>query len=143
GGIQPRWIGRCPDCGAWDALEAQRVEKSARRDPQQGAARAFALLADHPDDSSVATDTVARPITRIDAGDDRLGRLPTGLAELDRVLGGAAPSGSRGSNGGFVPGSAILIGGAPGIGKSTLLLQAAQSMASRGVRVLYVSSEES
>src|SRR5690606_22119537 len=78
---------------------------------------------------------LAAPIGEIDeAAPDAPGRrrVVTGIHELDRVLGG-----------GLVPGSAILVGGDPGIGKSTLLLQAAASLASRGVRTLYVTSEES
>jgi DNA repair protein RadA/Sms len=86
------------------------------------------------------TAVVARPISEIDADASPLERLPTGINEFDRVLGGATESKDPR---GLVPGSAVLIGGEPGIGKSTLLLQAAAAWAARGTRVLYVSSEES
>lgn len=139
GGVQSRWMGKCPDCGAWDSLDVQRVDKAAHRDPQKGVVQAWATLAEGGDAllGAAAGEISAKPISRIDDATASLGRISTGIGELDRVLGGASGSG------GFVPGSAVLIGGSPGIGKSTLLLQAASSLAGRGIRVLYVSSEES
>jgi DNA repair protein RadA/Sms len=102
-----KWQGSCPACGEWNVLEAARA--SARTDrPPPAAARAVALPA------------AATPP-----------RLPSGLTELDRVLGG-----------GIVPGSVTLLGGDPGIGKSTLLLQVAARVAARAP-VLYASGEES
>lgn len=107
----PRWLGRCPECGAWSSL----VETSPSRAEKRGgtAARATAIpLAE--------VETAERP------------RTTTGIGELDRVLGG-----------GLVPGAVILLGGEPGIGKSTLLLQAAARLAAAKEPVLYVSAEES
>lgn len=118
---QARWIGKCPDCGAWDSLEPQRIDPDARVAPSW--------------DAPEGEGPRAAPIGRPDTPDAP--RLPTGIGELDRVLGG----GEEGR--GLVPGSVVLIGGAPGIGKSTLMLQASASMASRGERILYISSEES
>lgn len=111
----PKWSGRCPACGEWNTLE-EDVEVTG------AAARANAAglpLAEPP-----------IPITEVDA--DAGKPIPSGVAELDRVLGG-----------GLVPGSVTLLGGEPGIGKSTLLLQVLAARASTGQRVLYVSAEES
>ncbi len=105
-----KWLGRCPDCGAWDALEEQRLSN------QQ-----LAPVNDY---------VKPQPLTRRPEQD--FGRVRTGIEELDRVLGG-----------GIVAGSVILIGGDPGIGKSTLLLHMLSALASQGKRVLYVSGEES
>jgi len=140
GAVHPKWMGKCPDCGTWDSLEESRVNAAAERDAQQGLAAKFAFDADEAALGASATlgssdSPVAAPIGQIDeTSPDAPGRrrIVTGVHELDRVLGG-----------GLVPGSAILVGGDPGIGKSTLLLQAAASLASRGVRTLYVTSEES
>ncbi|MFN7177191.1 MAG: DNA repair protein RadA [Thermaurantiacus sp.] len=115
GSVQARWMGQCPDCGAWNSLQREEgaaatpfAKKHSLKDGGQ------------PIDLQLLNAEVALPQ-----------RLPTGLAELDRALGG-----------GLVPGSAILIGGDPGIGKSTLLLQAAGRVAADGRRVAYVSGEE-
>jgi DNA repair protein RadA/Sms len=138
GSVHPKWMGKCPDCGTWDSLEESRVNASADRDAQQGLAAKFSF---DPDEATLGASAfgadapVAAPIGLIDeTSPDAPGRkrIVTGVHELDRVLGG-----------GLVPGSAILVGGDPGIGKSTLLLQAAASLASRNVRTLYVTSEES
>ncbi len=132
-------MGKCPDCGGWDTMDAERAEKGSKRDPQKGLVEAWASLGDGAD---VPSAEMARPIAEVGQGDE-VARISTGIGELDRVLGaGEARNGSADSRG-IVPGSSILIGGTPGIGKSTLLLQAAASLASRGTRVLYVSSEES
>ncbi len=160
GALQNKWMGKCPDCGAWDALEAQRVEPKSKVDPRAAAARAFVNAAavaeanEGPDapgtrrggrGGGVGADDAgggihleplvpaspALPIGEIETTGAST-RIATGIAEFDRVLGG-----------GIVPASAILLGGDPGIGKSTLLLQAAQALAARGHRTLYVSSEES
>jgi DNA repair protein RadA/Sms len=113
GGVSPRWVGRCEACGEWNTIVeeaiAQRPGPAAKGAP--GRRVAFVDLAG-----------TAEPPPR----------RPTGIAELDRVLGG-----------GLVPASAILVGGDPGIGKSTLLLQAAAALARDGRRVLYISGEES
>lgn len=118
GAVHPKWMGKCPDCGAWDALE---------RFVEAKAAPGAVSVGDGVD--SVAA-SVAEPLGQVQAA--LVPRLPTGVAEFDRVLGG-----------GFVPGSAVLLGGDPGIGKSTLLLQALAQLADRGTTVLYASSEES
>ncbi|MGH7132039.1 MAG: DNA repair protein RadA [Phycisphaerales bacterium] len=131
GSVQSKWMGKCPDCGAWDSLEMERIEPKARVDPRGAAMETWnegGGGAAGPDGGNAPK---ARPITEI-GGEAIPGRIATGIAEFDRVLGG-----------GLVPGSAVLVGGDPGIGKSTLLLQAAGSLAERGVRTLYVSSEES
>jgi DNA repair protein RadA/Sms len=112
GGTSPKWLGRCPQCGAWNTL----VEGAAETPPKH---RFQALARTQP----IAT------LSEIEAGD--VARTPTGQDELDRVLGG-----------GIVEGGVVLIGGDPGIGKSTLLLQAADTLASQ-LTVLYVTGEES
>jgi DNA repair protein RadA/Sms len=134
GAAQSRWVGKCPDCGEWDSLDEERTEPGARRDPQRGIVEAWATLQDGG--AQQGGGPAARPLDEVDEGEGEA-RLPTGIGELDRVLGG------EGSERGLVPGSVVLIGGSPGIGKSTLLLQAAGSIARSGQRVLYVSSEES
>jgi DNA repair protein RadA/Sms len=107
----PRWAGRCNGCAAWNTL-VEEVE---------GPSKAVPLLA--PSAPPV-------PIAEVDT--DAWAAAPTGIAEVDRVLGG-----------GFVPGSVTLLGGEPGIGKSTLLLQVLAGLAARGARALLVSAEES
>jgi DNA repair protein RadA/Sms len=114
GGTSPKWLGRCPSCGAWNTLEETVAESaSASKNRFQSLAKS----------QPVAT------LSEIEAGD--VARTPTGLEELDRVLGG-----------GIVAGGVVLIGGDPGIGKSTLLLQAVDAM-SLQMKVLYVTGEES
>lgn len=145
GATQHRWMGKCPDCGAWDALEGETVDKSASRDPHRGTIEHWTLppTGSHDDAGAegATTSAGARPISDVDSQGALPARLSTGISELDRVLGG-----------GLVAGSVVLIGGDPGIGKSTLMLQAAGAMGrSKGgagadadiAPVLYVSSEES
>jgi DNA repair protein RadA/Sms len=115
GHMESRWCGRCPQCGEWNSL----VEEVAERP-----ARGLSAPAGPHDHAPVAIDQV------LDHSPAE--RIATGLVELDRVLGG-----------GLVLGSLVLLGGEPGIGKSTLLLQALRGVAERGHRVLYVSGEES
>ena len=114
GNESPKWAGRCPSCGAWNALVEQRAEKVKR---PSGASR------------GVPHSVKVTNITEIDTSDEI--RFSTGMGELDRVLGGGA-----------VKGSLVLVGGAPGIGKSTLMLQICQQLG-RQNKVLYVSGEES
>jgi DNA repair protein RadA/Sms len=112
-----KWLGKCPDCGEWNSL----VEERARQTKQDGAAaRANFRLRE------------VQPVAygEIESQDDA--RTSSGVTEFDRVLGG-----------GIVPGSLILIGGEPGIGKSTLLAQVADKLSALGAVVLYVSGEES
>src|SRR5215218_3213851 len=116
GGCAPRWTGRCPSCEAWNSL-VEELEAHAAR-PVGGLT------------GGVGVPATPAPITTIEGGGAR--PVPTGVAELDRVLGG-----------GLVPGSVTLLGGEPGAGKSTLLLQAVARMAASGQRALYVSAEES
>lgn len=129
GALQTKWFGKCPDCGAWDSLEEYRTEKGAQSDPFRSAA-------------VEVEPAKAMPITAI-AGESAGAtvRLGTGIGELDRVLG--VSNGQQTRVQGLVPGSAVLVGGDPGVGKSTLMLQAAHHLAKRGQRVLYVTSEES
>lgn len=118
GAVYHRWQGKCNSCGTWSSLseEAQAAPvPGGGRVPSGGRARGriFAL-------ESLKGETQDAP------------RIVSGIGELDRVTGG-----------GFVPGSVLLIGGDPGIGKSTLLMQACAAMAMTGRRVVYVSGEES
>jgi DNA repair protein RadA/Sms len=118
GAGSPKWAGQCPACGAWNTL----VETIAAPRPAPGrrpsAARAMA---------GVAAVTPIGVVSSAEAA-----RLTSGIGEVDRVLGG-----------GFVPGSIVLIGGDPGIGKSTLLLQLAARLARPGASALYITAEES
>lgn len=111
----PRWMGRCPDCGAWASLIEVVSPTSAAAGPGESRPWAGAPPA---------------PLADIPGVAHRL--MPTGIGELDRVLGG-----------GLVPGGVVLVGGDPGVGKSTLLLQAGAALARRGQSLLYVSAEES
>ena len=114
GGTSAKWLGKCPHCNAWNTLEESVAESpAATRHRLQPLAKT----------SAVAT------LAAIDAAD--VARAPTGQEELDRVLGG-----------GIVPGGVVLIGGDPGIGKSTLLLQAVDTLSAQ-MNVLYVTGEES
>ncbi|HVW93727.1 MAG TPA: DNA repair protein RadA [Devosia sp.] len=114
GAAYSRWQGRCEACGEWNSIVEELVESGVGAGPK----------------SAIAG---GRPIELVPlAGEiESAARVTTGMAELDRVTGG-----------GFVMGSAVLVGGDPGIGKSTLLLQAAAALARQGKRVVYVSGEE-
>ncbi|MFZ9477545.1 MAG: DNA repair protein RadA [Steroidobacteraceae bacterium] len=112
GGETPRWQGQCPHCEEWNTMEA------AQRGPSSSA-------------NAVANPSESQALLGRLEGEEASRRLESGLAEFDRVLGS-----------GIVPGSVILLGGDPGIGKSTLLLQVAASVA-RGAPVLYATGEES
>lgn len=114
GNESPKWQGRCPACGAWNTLEEHIEKPSAVK-------RATS--------APVGMSRKAQKLTEVACDDEN--RFSTGIGELDRVLGGGA-----------VAGSLVLVGGAPGIGKSTLLLQICTSLCS-GRRVLYISGEES
>ena len=130
GNVQPKWMGKCPDCGAWDALD-RFVDRSAVEAAPPGAldlgGAASGAGAGTPGAGGARRAVALAEVKSLDVP-----RLPTGIAEFDRVLGG-----------GVVPASVALIGGDPGIGKSTLLLQAAAALADAGKRVLYATSEES
>lgn len=118
GYTQARWLGRCPECGEWNTFEEVTINQD-----YSAAERSIA--------EKFVKEAHSVPLDAIEANDAV--RLSTGIAEFDRVLGGGA-----------VKRSAILIGGEPGIGKSTLLLQAASASSSGSVKkVLYVSGEES
>ena len=116
GGKSPRWQGQCPHCQAWNTLVESVVE------PEAPVAKRFAALAG--DSGRLQTLADIRP--------RETSRVPTGIDEFDRVLGG-----------GLVPGGVVLIGGDPGIGKSTLLLQAMDALQRAGLPALYVTGEES
>src|SRR5688500_18544972 len=107
----PKWHGRCLGCGEWNTL----VEESGPAD-RKAARKAGA----------------ARPVRLADVRATQIARLTTGIAELDRVLGG-----------GLVPGSLVLLGGSPGIGKSTITTSALGNLAARGSKVLYDSDRKS
>ncbi len=109
----PKWLGRCPDCNAWNSFVEELAEISHRDRERRHSALDKPQRID-----TVTTDTETRH--------------KTGLREFDRTLGG-----------GLVPGSLVLIGGDPGIGKSTLILQIAQRLAQRRLKTLYISGEES
>ena len=114
----PKWLGKCPDCGEWNRFAEERQAAPAG----DGLSSRGGLFK--------VTQTKPRRYDDIESQDDS--RQPSGIAEFDRVLGG-----------GIVPGSLVLIGGDPGIGKSTLLLQVSDALSSTIGRVLYVSGEES
>lgn len=124
GYTQPRWLGRCPDCGEWNTLEEVIIQDAGAAGSALGAGSSGSISG-----GKNAVVPRAVPLSSVDAQDGS--RLATGISELDRVLGGAA-----------MKRSAVLVGGEPGIGKSTLLLQAAAAAATNG-RILYVSGEES
>lgn len=114
GYVSPRMLGRCPNCGAWNQF-VEELERPKAKVPH-----------------AQLSHSVPQPTALTKVAFDETRRIVTGLSELDRVLGG-----------GLVPGSLILIGGDPGIGKSTLLLQVSGRLEQTGGRVLYVSGEES
>jgi DNA repair protein RadA/Sms len=114
GAVQPKWAGRCDACGAWNSMAEETAEPLAKGTPaRRRRGRGLEL---------VGLEGEGRPFPR----------LVTGIGELDRALGG-----------GLVAGSAVLLGGDPGIGKSTVTLQAAAALADSGKRVVYLSGEES
>ena len=115
--VFPKWVGRCTTCSAWNTL----VEEVTREESGRGR---------HGFGPGGAGRSAALPVGEVDV--DHAARLPTGIGELDRVLGGGA-----------VLGGVTLLGGDPGVGKSTLLLQALACLAAKGCRSLYVSGEES
>jgi DNA repair protein RadA/Sms len=122
GAQRARWEGRCTDCGAWNSFVEEMITKET---PTTSRQRGW---------SPAANESGAGPVIRLDEtlSEIPVDRLSTGYGELDRVLGG-----------GLVRGSFLLLGGDPGIGKSTLLLQMAGGIAAKGASVLYVSGEES
>ena len=131
GGTQARWAGKCPDCGAWDTLEEHKLDAAADRDPHKGLVEGWANTIAGGEDTAgvaggVAGSPKAAPIDEVAPDPSSAERISTGINEFDRVLG----LGEHGA--GLVPGSAVLIGGEPGIGKSTLLMQAAAGWASVG-----------
>lgn len=125
GYTQPRWLGRCPECGEWNTLVEVVLQDAAAGPGSIFASRATG----GGSSSSPAVSPRPIPLSAVETRDSV--RLSTGIDELDRVLGSGA-----------MKRSAILVGGEPGIGKSTLLLQAAASTVTNG-RILYVSGEES
>jgi DNA repair protein RadA/Sms len=110
-----KWLGKCPECGEWNSFVEEKSQPARRAGGRNG----FSLR-----------DVSAIPFTEIESQNDV--RIASGVTEFDRVLGG-----------GIVPGTLVLIGGDPGIGKSTLLLQVADKLSAAGALVLYVSGEES
>jgi DNA repair protein RadA/Sms len=118
GNESPKWHGRCPGCEEWNTM----VEERSAQTPRGGGGSSLSRKAAKP----------ARPVPLSEVEAPALARFKTGIGELDRVLGG-----------GVVPGSLVLIGGAPGIGKSTITGGALGNLAQAGQKVLYVSGEES
>lgn len=116
GYLSPKWLGRCPDCGGWNTLseEIQEISSSKESSGRWGMSEGID----------------PQPLTRVTSGEGE--RHSTHIGEFDRILGG-----------GIVPGSFILMGGDPGIGKSTLLLQAMNRIALQKIPVLYITGEES
>src|SRR3989454_2932153 len=121
GGESLRWAGQCPHCRAWNTLQEFQVRKAPSGARASSAARGPAALAGG-----------RRPVPLNEIEPDADPRRPLAWGELNRVLGG-----------GIVPGSLVLVGGEPGVGKSTLLMHAAQQIAASGGRILYASGEES
>jgi len=112
GSVHPKWLGKCPDCGAWDSLEEYKAPApDARAEARAGAAQ----------NGDLAQGAEPLTLAQIDEADTP--RRPSGIGEFDRILGG-----------GVVPGSAVLVGGEPGIGKSTLLLQVAHELSMEGTK---------
>ena len=111
-----KWMGRCSGCGSWNTMVEQQA--AAPPPPTAGGASMGRVP--------------AAPVHIKDVTGEEVPHIPTGIAELDRVLGG-----------GYIEGGVLLLGGEPGVGKSTLLLQACDSLSLSGKRVLYVSGEES
>jgi len=111
-----RWLGRCPDCQGWDTLEEKRIVE------ERGGPRG----------RLVRQEEIQQPVPITEIEGEGQSRMSTGIREFDRTLGG-----------GILPGSLILVGGDPGIGKSTLLMQACANLSRNGESVLYVSGEES
>lgn len=109
----PKWLGKCPDCNSWNSFAEERAEAGPRHSARKAKER-------------------GEPVSLRAIEDTAEYRLPTGIQEFDRVLGG-----------GVVPGSVILVGGDPGIGKSTLLLQALSGLSRHAGKMLYISGEES
>ena len=114
GAVHSKWTGRCDDCGAWNTITEDTPLSAGPGAKSLGAARGKAISL-----GDLAADDVPPK------------RTNSGIAELDRVFGG-----------GLVPASAILVGGDPGIGKSTLLLQGAAAFAKQGLKTVYISGEE-
>ncbi len=114
GNVTSKWAGRCDGCGEWNSIIEEQVNSGVGSGPKTVTAS-------------------GRPIELVSltGATDDAQRITTGISELDRVTGG-----------GFVVGSASLVGGDPGIGKSTLLLQAAAALAAKGLNVVYISGEE-
>ena len=108
-----KWLGKCPECGQWDSF----VEEVLTVDKSK---------------SFLPIGQVSKPKTISSIAIEKVARMATGIAEFDRVLGG-----------GIVPGSLILLAGDPGIGKSTIALDAGIKFSDKGVKVIYVSGEES
>lgn len=113
GAQQPRWVGRCPECSGWNTY-AEEIEIA------------------EPKRAPIAQESTSQPMPITEISRESGQHVPTGIAELDRVLGS-----------GYIPGGVALIGGDPGIGKSTIVMQALASLAKQGQSVLYISGEES
>ncbi|MDH3738145.1 MAG: AAA family ATPase, partial [Alphaproteobacteria bacterium] len=112
GASHRKWTGRCDDCGAWNSVTEEAVAEAAPKGVSGAGGRPVSFVP-------------------LEGSEEQRPRITTGIGEFDRVCGG-----------GLVAGSALLVGGDPGIGKSTLLLQAMAGLASAGTAVAYISGEE-
>jgi DNA repair protein RadA/Sms len=123
----PRQFGKCPSCGAWDTI---RLVEASRR---ANAASSETRLLEEGENEEVDLDALVRPITEVE--EEEIERIESGIDGFDEVLGGPDHPGAK-------LGSVVLVAGSPGIGKSTLLLQALAGYASQGLLTLYVTGEE-
>ena len=111
-----KWLGKCPDCGQWNSFAEEKTSKALAQRKETG----------------LHTVSAGKPVSLSEIDLDKTPRYLTHIVEFDRVLGG-----------GIVPGSLVLLGGDPGIGKSTLILQMLDNLMKHGVPVLYATGEES
>jgi DNA repair protein RadA/Sms len=116
------YIGKCPACGAWGTLKEAKFDKASKKN----------ILTSQREDGSLFVHAESELLSLREIPDEQVNRMLSESLELDRVLGG-----------GIVPGSLTLLGGEPGIGKSTILMQVADKLAFKGLKILYISAEES
>ncbi|MEM6755216.1 MAG: ATPase domain-containing protein, partial [Cyanobacteria bacterium P01_C01_bin.38] len=129
GAETPQWFGKCPACGTYNSLQEEIAVQNSTDVPSRGVGAWHSQMSKKKSANKPAKPRASLKLEQI--SDRQVERWSSGYGELDRVLGG-----------GVVPGSMVLIGGDPGIGKSTLLLQVSNAL-SQAYRVLYISGEES
>ena len=144
GTVERKWHGQCPGCASWNTLVEERAPAPT---VGAGAKRGIGAVAPAPQaavGSTRARGPITEPVILSEVRASRIRRISTGIGEFDRVLGVSTASASGGNaSRGIVPGSLVLLGGSPGIGKSTLVGAALGNLVARGTSVLYVSGEES